>query len=80
MDKFNLLHTEAVLLTLAHGVPVLSLAGQLSAVWRQWRSNAVLVDRREELPPAEANVDLLCGDEVSIDCPSKAAEVKCRTC
>ena len=43
---------------MAHGVPVLSLAGQPSAVWRQGRSDAVLVDRRQELPPAEAAIDL----------------------
>ena len=49
---------------MAHGVPFLSLTGQLSAVCRQWTSNAVLVDRREELPPAEANVDLLCCGKV----------------
>ena len=41
-DKYGLLHTEAVFL--AHGVPVLLLAGQSSAVWRQWMSDAVLVD------------------------------------
>ena len=43
---------------MAHGVPVFSHAGQPSAVWRQWRSDAVLVGRIEELPPAEAAVDL----------------------
>ena len=56
MDKYALLHTEAVFWRTA--LEFSRLPGQSSAVWRQWRSYAVLLDRREELPPAEAVVDL----------------------
>ena len=56
MDKYTLLHTEAVFWRTAFEFS--RSPGQSSAVWRQWRSYAVLLDRREELPPAEAVVDL----------------------
>ena len=52
MNKYGLLHTEAVFWRTASEFS--RSPGQSSAVWRQWRSNAVLVDRRAELPPAEA--------------------------
>ena len=69
---------------MAHGVSLLSLARQPGAVWRQGRSDAVLVDRIQELPPAEAAIDLYvaakCRWADTVKCPSTTVEVGCRAC
>ena len=64
-----------------------SLVEQSSAVWTEWRSDAVfVVDRKEELPAAEAAVDLYAAAKCRwvysqvVECPSKTAEAASNIC
>ena len=67
MDKYGLLHTLRQYFGTC--VPVLLLAGQPIIIWRQWRSNAVLVDRRQE-----SGVATRRGGQVSLGRQSSALQ------